>query len=124
MTSQQGGSSGHHAPTAGPKPRRTSITEATNGNLRTKTPPPIPQSPAPQEESNAPEWDILTGFLKMSTEERDTIAADQIRLVNPSNTVMVRAAIVGKVLKTNFDATNALVKLMAYEGFNPITTIK
>ncbi|CAH2097480.1 unnamed protein product [Euphydryas editha] len=51
-------------------------------------------------------------------------ATNQLRLVNPSNVEMVKAAIIDRVAKTNFEATAALVKLMAYEAINPVAVIK
>lgn len=118
----------------------TSDKAAVTGLTGRETPPPPPVRPGtskpqdrrgsfdpieddPEDDVETGKWDILTGFLKLSTQERDNIVEDQLQLINPSNINMVRAAIMGKVGQNNFKATAMLIKLMEYEGFNPVVTI-
>lgn len=107
MTDIAGTSSGRESP------------DKTYGNVKAPNKPPA----VPPKAGNEEDWDILQGFLKISVLEKNCISKDQIDIINPSDKKMVRAAVVGRVKKTNFDATRILVKLMAYEGFNPVVVI-
>lgn len=77
----------------------------------------------PKQGTSDEEWSILRDYLRVSSTTREAITSGQLALINPTDREMVKAAIVGKVVKSNFEATKALIKLMAYEGFNPVTVI-
>lgn len=108
--------SGTGQPTRAPSPPATTRKSMSPSDEIYSNVPPTKPSPAVSPKDTATtsrEWDILTGYLHMSVDEAENIANDMLKVINPPNEQqyeMCKAAILGRVSKTSFEAVYVLVK--------------